>query len=111
MNIHITTHTWMLGSLPDSIHMKYIRDLTFLYCIYIYIYKTLTTIWEINSLFQRKLQNTSDFSNFNNAIKQIEQISLINRMRSLILVKSNQFAVEGFHFVEINDMRCFLVTI
>ena len=28
----------------------------------------------------------------------------------LILVKSNQYTVEGFDFAEINDMLCFLVT-
>ena len=31
-------------------------------------------------------------------------------MYSLILVKSNQYTVEGFDFDEINYMLCFLVT-
>ena len=55
-----------------------------------------------------------DFSNLNKAIKQIQQASvlsveeqsLIDRVWSLILVKSNQY----IDFAEINDMLCFLVT-
>ena len=39
-----------------------------------------------------------------------EEKSLIDRVWSLILVKSNQYIVEGFDFDEINDMLCFLVT-
>ena len=57
-------------------------------------------------------------SNLNKAIKQIEQVYvmsgeekyLIDSVWSLILVKSNQYTVEGFDFAEINDMLCFLVT-
>ena len=39
-----------------------------------------------------------------------EKKSLIDRVWSFILVKSNQYTVEGFDFDEINDMLCFLVT-
>ena len=39
-----------------------------------------------------------------------EEKSLIDRVWPLILVKYNQYTVEGFHFDEINDMLCFLVT-
>ena len=57
-------------------------------------------------------------SNLNKAIKQMEQASvfsgeeqsLIDRVWSVILVKSNQYTVEGIDFPEINDMLCFLVT-
>ena len=51
-------------------------------------------------------------SNLNKAIKMIEQASvlLIDSVWSLILVKSNQYTVEGFDLAEINDMLCFLVT-
>ena len=59
-----------------------------------------------------------DFSSLNKAIKQIEQVyvmsgeekSFIDRVWSLILVKSNKYTVESFDFAEINDMLCFLVT-
>ena len=59
-----------------------------------------------------------DFSNLNKAINQIEQVyvmsgedkSLIDRVWSLILVKSNQYTVESFDFDGINYMLCFLVT-
>ena len=54
----------------------------------------------------------------NKAIKKIEQLyamcseekSLIDRKWSLILVKPNQYTVEGFDIDEINDMLRFLVT-
>ena len=54
-------------------------------------------------------------SNLNKAIKQThvlsgEEQSLIDSEWSLILVKSNQYTVEGFDFAEINYMLCFLVT-
>ena len=39
-----------------------------------------------------------------------EEKSLIDSVRSLILVKANQYTVEGFDFAEINDMLCFIVT-
>ena len=68
--------------------------------------------------FREKYRIQYDFSNLNKAIKQIEQTSvlsgeeqsLIDSVWSLILVKSNKYTVEGFHFAEINDMLCFLVT-
>ena len=68
--------------------------------------------------FREKYRIQHDFLNLNKAIKLIEQVyvmrgeekSLIDRVWSLILVKSNQYTVEGFDFAEINDMLCFLVT-
>ena len=70
--------------------------------------------------FREKYRIQHDFSYLNNAIKQIKQVyvmsgeekSLIDRVWSLILLKSNQYTVEGFDFDEIiiNDMFCFLVT-
>ena len=39
-----------------------------------------------------------------------EEKSLIDSVWSLILVKSNQYTVEGFNFAEINYMLCFLMT-
>ena len=39
-----------------------------------------------------------------------EEQSFIDRVWSLILVKSNEWKVEGFDFVEIDDMLCFVVT-
>ena len=65
-----------------------------------------------------KIRIEHDFSNLNKAIKPIEQASvlsgeeksLIDSVWSLILVKSNQYTVEGFDFAEINDMLCFLMT-
>ena len=76
-----------------------------------------------NSIFRNKIayfreqyRIQHDFSNLNKAIKQIEQASvlsdeekyLIDSVWSLILVKSNQYTVEGFDFVEINYMLCYL---
>ena len=68
--------------------------------------------------FREKYRIQRDFSNLNKAIKMIEQASvlsgeeksLIDSVWSLILVKSNQYIVEGFDFAEMNDMLCFLVT-
>ena len=68
--------------------------------------------------FKEKYMIQHDFSNLNKASRQIEQVyvmssedkSLIARVWSLILLKSNQYTVEGFDFDEINDILCFLVT-
>ena len=68
--------------------------------------------------FREKYMIQHDFSNLNKAIKQIEpasvlsveEKSLIDSVWSLILVKSNQYTVEGFDFAEINDVLCFLET-
>ena len=68
--------------------------------------------------FREKYMIQHDFSNLNKAIKQIEpasvlsveEKSLIDSVWTLILVKSNQYTVQGFDFAEINDMLCFLVT-
>ena len=56
--------------------------------------------------FREKYRIQHDFSNLNKAIKQIEQSavltgeeqSIIDRVWSLILIKSNQYTVEGFDF-------------
>ena len=61
--------------------------------------------------FREKYRIQHDFSNLNKFIKQIEQASVlsgeeqsfIDRVWSLILVKSNQYTVEGFDFDEIID--------
>ena len=67
--------------------------------------------------FREKYRIQHDFSNLNDAINQIEQESVLSGeekylidsvLWSVILVKSNQYTVEGFD--EINDMLCFLVT-
>ena len=68
--------------------------------------------------FREKYRIQHDFSNLNEAIKQIEQASvfsdedksLIDSVWSLILEIFYQYTVEGFDFAEINDMLCFLVT-
>ena len=67
--------------------------------------------------FREQYRIQHDFSNLNKAVKHIEQASvlsseeqsLIDSVWSLILVKSNQYTVEGFDFAVINDMLCFLV--
>ena len=67
--------------------------------------------------FREKYRIQHDFPNLNKAIKMIEQASvlsseeqsLIDSVWSLILVKYNQYTVEGFDFSEINDMLCFLM--
>ena len=72
----------------------------------------------ISCVHREKYRIQHDFLNLNKAIKMIEQASVlsgeeksfIDSVWSLILVKSNQYAVEGFDFAEINDMLFFLVT-
>ena len=39
-----------------------------------------------------------------------DEKSFIDSVWLLILVKFNQYTVEGFDYAEINDMLCFLVT-
>ena len=68
--------------------------------------------------FREKYRIQHDFSNLHKSIKQIEQASvligeeqsLVDRVWSLILVKSIQYTIEGYDFDEINDMLCFLMT-
>ena len=38
------------------------------------------------------------------------KIAYFREKYRIILVKSNQYTVEGFDFAKINDMLCFLVT-
>ena len=67
--------------------------------------------------FRENYRTHHDFLEMNKAMKQIEQAvvlsseeqSLIDWLWSLILVKSNQFAVEGFD-LKINYTLCFHVT-
>ena len=83
-----------------------------------YVSNNANSILENKIAYFREYVIPHDFSNLNKAIKQIEQVyvmsgeekSLIDRVWSLILVKSNQYTVEGFDFDEINYMLCFLVT-
>ena len=66
--------------------------------------------------FRENYRIQHDFSNLNKSIKQIEQAavssgeeqSLINRVWSSILVKANQYTVEGFDFAENNYSCLFL---
>ena len=133
LNLPNTTHTWLLGPLLDSVHMTYklyIRDLKFIYCMKNNDNDLVSSCFEYvsnnaNSIlgnkiayFRENYRIQYDFLNLNKAINMIEQASVlsgeekyfIDSVWSLILVKSNQYTVEGFDFVEINDMLCFLVT-
>ena len=118
----------MLGPLLDSVHMTYklyICDLKSIYCMKTIDNHLVSSCFEYvsnnaNSIlgnkiacFREKYRIQHDFSNLNKAIKQIEQVyvmsgeekSLIDRVRSPILVKSNEFTVEGFDFDKINVTR------
>ena len=108
----------------------YIRDLKYIYCMTNNDNDLVSSCFEYvsnnaNSIlgnkiayFREKYRIQYDFSNLNKAIKQIEHASVlcgeeksfIDSVWSLILVKSNQYTVEGFDLAEINDMLCFLVT-
>ena len=133
LNLPNTTHTWLLGPLLDSVHMTYklyIRDLKFIYCMknndnylvsscFEYVSNNANSILGNKiAYFREKYRIQHDFSNLKKAIKMIEQASVlsgeeksfIDSVWSLILVKSNQYTVEGFDFAEINDMLYFLVT-
>ena len=96
-----------------------IRDLTFIYCMKNNDNDLVSSCFEyvsnnVNKIayFREKYRIQHEFSNLNKAIKQIEQASvlsdeeksLIDRAWSLILVKSNQYIVEGFDFSENNDI-------
>ena len=74
--------------------------------------------WEIKYHISNKNIGSHMTSKLNKAINMIEQASVlsgeeksvIDSVWSLILVKSNQYTVEGFDLAEINYMLCFLVT-
>ena len=133
LNLPNSTHTWMLGPLFDSVHMKYklaIRDRKFIYCMkntdhdlvssyFEYVSNnTISIIGYKITYFRENYWIHHDFSNLNKAIKSVDQGTVLSREEqsvsdrvwSLILVTSNQFAVECFNFVKINDLPCFLVT-
>ena len=72
-----------------------------------YVYNNVNSICGNKiAYFRENYSIQHDFSNLNTAIKKIEQASvlsgeeqsLIDRVWSLILVKSNQYTVEGFDF-------------
>ena len=117
----------MLGPLLDSVHMTYklyIRDLKCIYymkyndndlvssCFEYVPYNANPILGNKIAYFREIYRMQYDLSNLNKATKQIEQASilsgeeqsLIDRVWSLILVKSNQYTVELF------DMLCLLVT-
>ena len=121
LNLPNTTRTSILGPLHDSVHMTYklyIRDLKFIYCMknndndlvslcIEYVSNNANSILGNKiAYFREKYKIQHDFLNLNKAIKQIEQASvlsgeeqsLIDSVWSLILVKYNQYTVEGFDF-------------
>ena len=121
LNLPNTTHTRLLGALLDSVHMTYklyIRHFKCIYCMKNNDNDLVSSCIEYvsnnaNSICENKIgyfrENYSiqyDFPNLNTTNKQIEQASvlsgeeqsLIDRVWSLILVKSNQYTVEGFDF-------------
>ena len=131
--IHCVMQSIAVSPLLDSVHMTYklyIRDLKFIYCMknidndlvgscFEYVSNNANSISGNKiAYFREKYRIQHSISNLNKAIKQIEQAtvlsdeeqSLIDRERSLILVQSNQYSVEGFDFDEINNMFFFLVT-
>ena len=125
LNLPNTTNTWLLGPLLDSVHMMYtlyIRDLKCTYCLknndndlvsscFEYVSNTANSIMGNKiAYFREKYRIQHDFSNLNKAIKMIEQASVLSGEVKSLIVKYNQYTVEGFDFAEINYMLCFLVT-
>ena len=122
----------MLGPLMNSIHVKnrlYIRDLKFIYNMKISDNKFAQSCFsfacsDANSIIGNKIAyfrseyNISvehiTFSEGVNLIKKsqlCEELQLtIDHIWSLILVKSNNYSIEGFDLTEINDMILFLTT-
>ena len=123
----------MLGLLTNSVHLKYklyIRDLNFLtrfsQCDNVLVRSCFSIISDnANYILGTKLAYFRDrFAmhinrcTLNNNIKKIklstvisddEQL-IINNICSLILVKSNQYSVQGFDVSEIGDILTFLAT-
>ena len=106
----------------------YIRDLKFIYCMknndndlvsscFEYVSNNANSILgDKIAYFREKYRIQHDFSNLNKAIKMIEQASvlsgeeksLIDSVWSLILVKSNQYTVEGFDLPKLMICSAFL---
>ena len=130
LGLPYTTHTWMLGSLTSSGHMKYklfIRDLTFLTrfskCDNVLVRSFFSVISNnANSILGNKLAYFRDrFAIninqciFNDNIKKIklstvisddEQL-IINNIWSVLVVKSDQYSVQGFDVSEIGYILTF----
>ena len=125
--------TWMLGPLTNSVHMKYklyIRDSKFLtsfsQCDNILVRSCFSLISNnANSIIGNKLTYFGDRFAINlnrctlhDSTKKIkwstvisdEEQLIINNIWSLILVKSNQYYVQGFDVSEICDILTFLAT-
>ena len=130
LGLPYTTHTWMLGPLTNSVHMKYIlyiRDLklltSFSQCDNVLVRACFSIITNnANSILGNKLAYYRDrFAininrcTLNDNIKKIklstvisdEEQLIINNIWSLILVKSNQYYVQGFDGSEIGDILTF----
>ena len=133
LNIPYRAHTWMLGPLMNSIHVKdklYIRDLKFIYNMKISDNKLAQSCFsfacsDANSIIGNKIAyfrseynisvKDNTFSEGVNLIKKSAQLCeelqlTIDHIWSLILVKSNNYSIEGFDLTEINDMISFLTT-
>ena len=123
----------MLGPLMNSIHVKdklYIRDLKFIYNMKIFDNKLAQCCFsfacsDANSIIGNKIAyfrseynisvKHNTFSEGVNLIKKSAQLCeelqlTIDHIWSLILVKSNNYSIEGFDLTEINDMISFLTT-
>ena len=111
----------MLGPLTNSVHMKYklyIRDLKFLNgfskCDNVLV-RSYFSLISNNAHFRDRFAININQCILKDNIKKIklstvmsddEQL-IINNIRSLILVKSNQYSVQGFDVSEIGDILTF----
>ena len=123
----------MLGPLMNLIHVKdklYIQDLQFIYNMKIFDNKLAQSCFsfacsDANSEIDNKIAyfrseynisvDHNTFSEGINLIKKSAQLSeelqlTIDHIWSLILVKSNNYSIEGFDLTEINDIISFLTT-
>ena len=125
-----TTHTWMLGPLTNSVRMKYklhIRDLNFLSriskCDNVLVRSCFSLIsnnanYKLGNklaYFRDRFAININRCTLNDDIKKIklstvigddEQL-IIHHIWSLLLVKSNQYSVQGFDVREIGDILTF----
>ena len=130
LGLPYTTYTWMLGPMTNSVHMKYklyIRDLknltSFSQCVNVLVRACFSIITNnANSILGNKLAYFRDRFAINinrctlndnikkrklsTVISDEEQL-IINNIWSLILVKSNQYYVQGFDGSEIGDILTF----
>ena len=123
----------MLGPFMNLIHVKdklYIRDLKFIYNMKISDNKLAQSCFsfacsDANSIignkiayFRSKYNISVEHNTFSEGVNLIkksaqlcEELQLnIDHIWSLILVKSNNYSIEGFDLTEINDMISFLTT-